>query len=80
MTMYFCMDCIGQQQILWTANGANKLQIPDFQMQYLHCNPTANFGQIIANKTENFMEGEQNRKFYPNLLQVKHCTGTTFHT
>ena len=66
--------------MLWSINGANKSKIPDSELQYLHCNPKASFGQLIANKTDNVMKGEQNKKVYPSLLQVKHCSGTTSDT
>lgn len=55
-------------------------KIPDSELQYLHCNLRASFGQLIANKTDNVMKDEQNKKVYPSLLQVKRCSRTTSDT
>jgi len=40
-------------------------KIWDSELQYLHCNPTTSFGQMIANKTDNVMKGEKNKKLDP---------------
>jgi len=40
-------------------------KIRDSELQYLHCNATTSFGQLIANKSDNVMKGEKNKKIYP---------------
>jgi hypothetical protein len=49
--------------MLWSISVPNKIW--DSELQYLHCNPRASFGQLIANKIDNVMTVEHNEKFYP---------------